>query len=241
MTWRKALSRMIKNEGNRKKIYKWIGIFFLFVGMVLANKFLFHLTPEKLNDWIQQSPIPAPLLYILVFGIRSLLLLPITIFLITGGLLFPWYIAILYTLIGVTFSAMVSLAVIRGFGKGFQLDKQKNVSALMEEVKGDGFRTILFLRLLPGINYDFMTYICAKTGVSWWKYAAASLIGAIPSTVLYISIGYSLFSFDLKSVLIIGVSFIFLLLVGWNINKKLSHKVDLSKIKREVKKLMNFK
>lgn len=61
-------------------------------------------------------------------------------------------------------------------------------AAVRHAVARRGFKVILMMRLVP-TPMSVLNYLLGVTGVQLWTYLAAAVIGYIPSSVLFVSIG----------------------------------------------------
>ncbi|MGY4690825.1 TVP38/TMEM64 family protein [Salibacterium sp. K-3] len=104
----------------------------------------------------------------------------------------------------------------------------------MEE---NGFKSILILRLLPVLNFDLLTYICAKTRVEFWKYILATSIGTIPGSIMFGVFGSSLLSLKPINLLFIGIMAVILSILGYITKKNVEQEIDTETLKEEVQAL----
>jgi len=61
--------------------------------------------------------------------------------------------------------------------------------AIDAAIAAQGFRIVFLLRLSPLFPYNLLNYGLALTGISFWSYVAASAIGMLPGTFLYVYLG----------------------------------------------------
>ena len=52
-----------------------------------------------------------------------------------------------------------------------------------------GFRVVLLLRLSPVVPFSLLNYALGATRVRFWTYVGASVLGMLPGTFLYVSLG----------------------------------------------------
>ena len=122
-----------------------------------------------------------------------------------------------------TISFYISRYLGRGFVEGIVGDKFIKLDTNLKE---NGFKIILCLRLPPILPYDPLSYTCGLTNVSYRSFITASLIGVIPETLCY-SIIADNFTSPLSPQFIIPVIFLiiaiasaaFFINYGKNLNK----------------------
>lgn len=76
-------------------------------------------SPGDIRDYIIQFGWLAPLIYILLFTVRPLILFPTSVLSVAGGLAFGMLPGVIYTVIGATLSALVAYYVAIFFRRPF--------------------------------------------------------------------------------------------------------------------------
>jgi uncharacterized membrane protein YdjX (TVP38/TMEM64 family) len=61
--------------------------------------------------------------------------------------------------------------------------------AIDAAVAENGFRVVFLLRLSPVVPFSLLNYALGATHVRFWTYVAASFLGMLPGTFLYVSLG----------------------------------------------------
>ncbi len=187
--------------------------FFLFIYGVFR---LFHVdvhqfTPQRIRQFLLDFGIWAPLVYILFYSLRPLVLFPAALLSLAGGLAFGSLWGTFYTVIGATLCALWEFLFARVFGREAVGKFLKGkIAKLDERTERHGFMTVLWVRLIPSVAYDIQNYSLGLTRVRLKDYFWATLVGIIPGTFAFVYLGSSLT--DLKNFwkFLIGV----LLIVG---------------------------
>lgn len=178
-----------------KNRFKIVILFLLFIsGFFILQYFdLTRFTPEKIRQFILSFGWWAPILYIFLYAIRPLFFFPAVILTLTGGLTFgPWW-GTLYDLIGASLGAYLAFGISRYLGRETIQKLLKNRLKNLDDYSGRyGFRTILFLRLVPLIPFDVVNYSAGLTQIRFRDYALATTIGIIPGAFAYNYLGSSL-------------------------------------------------
>ncbi|MFW5709078.1 MAG: TVP38/TMEM64 family protein [Chloroflexota bacterium] len=151
---------------------------------------------ELLTAWY------GPLLYILVYMLRPVLLLPASPLSVLAGSVYGIVFGVLYGLIAGTLSAVVPYAAGRWL-RGPSMQSRDAVGELVpgsnkslmqktfDRVKQRPFQAVLLMRLLY-LPYDTVSFIVGVMRTAWLPFIAATAIGNIPGTLAFVGIGASL-------------------------------------------------
>ena len=146
--------KILKNTWVRLAI---IVLFFVLVYVLLRvfNVDYSKISPEIVREKILSFGIWAPIVYIVFYSLRPLILFPAAITSMVGGLAFGPLFGTIYTVIGGTICAVVEFFIARFFGRGAvaRFLKGKLVS-VDEAIEKHGFSTVLLIRLIPNAPYD---------------------------------------------------------------------------------------
>ncbi len=148
------------------------------------------LSPIEIRDYIISFEVYAPLIYIVLFTIVPLTLFPDSILAIAGGMIFGLVNGTIYTMIGAVCGASLSFYLSKTFGQTllkFLLGKHSNLS--IEKFKGKGFLFILFLRLIPLIPFDIISYSAGLSEIKYKGFILATVFGIIPGVLVFTNIG----------------------------------------------------
>lgn len=161
--------------------------------LIWFNNFYLELTPKDIREWILSFGVVAPIVYVTVYTLRPLILFPVTILSLTGGLAFGTLPGSLYTIIGAVGGAVLSFWIARKMGKGLRAHKDRGMlEKLEEQMQSRGFIYVLFVRLLPFVPFDLVSYASGVSRIRFRAYLLATSIGALPGTVIYNYIGANL-------------------------------------------------
>lgn len=170
-------------------------------GIVLVFRFtplsISDLTPERIRDFIRGFGPLAPLVFVLVYAARAVVLvIPVGIMSLAGGLAFGKWLGTLYILIGATAGSCISFLIARYLGRGFVeklgVMKKGRLKKLDEGVEKNGFRAILFMRLVPLFQYDAVNFGSGLSRMKFRDYALGTLIGMAPGGFVNAMLGSSL-------------------------------------------------
>ena len=151
-------------------------------------------------DYVVDNPI-APLIYIIIYGLRSLTFFPAMWLTIAAGSLFGFGPGLIYALIGENLSANIAYALARFFRRddgGQAEDRNPRIAAFRRLLVEQAFPTTVVLRasFLP---FDLVNYACGLLRVPWVPYFFASIIGMLPPMITFVSFGATVNLPDLLS------------------------------------------
>lgn len=153
------------------------------------------LTPQQLQQALQQTGGWAPALYIGLFILLPAFFFPVAVLALAGGLLFGLWWGSVYTFIGAVLNCAMMFLLARYVGRSQvqrlveqKLSPQWQRRLQMADGK-EGFLLLIILRLIPAVPYNLINYTFGLTGISFSSYLLASAIGIIPGTFAFINIG----------------------------------------------------
>lgn len=153
------------------------------------------LTPQQLQQALQQTGGWAPALYIGLFILLPAFFFPVAVLALAGGLLFGLWWGSVYTFIGAVLNCALMFLLARYVGRSQvqrlveqKLSPQWQCRLQMADGK-EGFLLLIILRLIPAVPYNLINYTFGLTGISFSSYLLASAIGIIPGTFAFINIG----------------------------------------------------
>lgn len=151
---------------------------------------LTSIKPGDIKTFIGSHGVMAPIIFVVLCSLRPLVLFPVSIFFVAGGLLFGPLYGWIYNFIGACFSATLAFYLSRGLGREFAVkilgDKTKKIEAAIEK---EGFLILFYTRFI--IPYDPLSYAAGLTNISFKTFAGATLISIFPSSLAYSLIGNS--------------------------------------------------
>jgi uncharacterized membrane protein YdjX (TVP38/TMEM64 family) len=147
-----------------------------------------------LDDWIARYPITAPLLYAAIYAAATALSLPEgAVLTVAGGLLFGTVLGGTMAVLGATAGALVLfLAARSAFGATMAARGDGRLARIRAELQRDGFSYMLAIRLIPVLPFWLVNLAGALGGMRLVPFAVATLLGIIPATFVYASVGAGL-------------------------------------------------
>ncbi len=154
-------------------------------------------TPDKIKDFIQQFGILSPLIFVVIYSLRAVILvLPVGIMSLAGGLAFGQWLGWILILIGATLGSCFSFLIARYLGRGFIEERgwlnTGKIKAIDKGIEKHGLRYILFMRLIPLFQYDAVNFGAGLSKMKFRDYAFGSFIGMAPGGFINAMLGSSL-------------------------------------------------
>ncbi len=141
---------------------------------------------REVQEAVRASGPWAPLLCILLNALFTILFLPSTLVCILIALLFgvAWGLPICLVGLGLGMggSFLISRYLLHDWLER-RIGDTKLYRRLEENMQREGWKLILFSRLLPLNPYCFLNYAYGLTSISFWRYLLASVIGVIPNVL----------------------------------------------------------
>jgi uncharacterized membrane protein YdjX (TVP38/TMEM64 family) len=165
------------------------------VTIVIAKQLnLAMLLQDALKDaltWVDSLGALAPLAFIAIYNIATVLLIPGSVLTLGSGILFGLGWGTLYVIVAATLGATIAFWIGRNFARDWvsrQLEKYPKFGAIDRAVAGQGFKIVALVRLSPLFPFNLLNYAFGITQVSLKDYVLGS-VGMIPGTILYVYLG----------------------------------------------------
>ncbi|QCX32426.1 TVP38/TMEM64 family protein [Caloramator sp. E03] len=135
----------------------------------------------------------APFIFLILCIIRPIILLPIGLFSVLGGILFGTVKGTAYTVAGSTIGSIIAYYMARYWGREWVEGLLKGkLKKLDNKCKEKGFTITFLMRVIPILPCDVVSYICGLSDIGIFKYIAGTILGIIPGTFIYSNFGSSL-------------------------------------------------
>ncbi|MGR9968054.1 TVP38/TMEM64 family protein [Escherichia coli] len=141
-----------------------------------------------LQTLIRQSGFFVYSLYILLFIIATLLLLPGSILVIAGGIVFGPLLGTLLSLIAATLASSCSFLLARWLGRDLLLKyvgHSNTFQAIEKGIARNGIDFLILTRLIPLFPYNIQNYAYGLTTIAFWPYTLISALTTLPGIVIY--------------------------------------------------------
>jgi uncharacterized membrane protein YdjX (TVP38/TMEM64 family) len=144
-----------------------------------------------LTQATQTDPVASLLLYVGGYAVVVALSIPVGVVMsVAGGLLFGTVLGGAAAVVGATLGALLLFLVVR---LALSAVLARRFGTLLARIRPglerDGFSYLLALRLIPVFPFWLVNLAPALVGMRLLPYAAATLFGVIPGTVVFASLG----------------------------------------------------
>ncbi|HZF31396.1 MAG TPA: VTT domain-containing protein [Gammaproteobacteria bacterium] len=142
--------------------------------------------------WAQLHPLAAGALFVAVYVLAAVLVVPGSILTLASGYLFGLPLGVALTSAGSLLGAAAAFLVGRFVAREWveqRIAARPNFRALDAAMRHDGFVIMLLARLSPLIPYNLLNYGLSVTAARFRDYLLASWIGMLPAIVAYVYTG----------------------------------------------------
>lgn len=142
--------------------------------------------------WASQHPRGARALFVVVYVLAAVLVVPGSILTLGAGFLFGLPLGVALVSIGSLLGAAAAFLVGRFFARAWVAERIADLPrfrALDIATHHDGFMIVFLARLSPLFPYNLLNYGLGLTAVKFRDYFLATWIGMLPATVLFVYVG----------------------------------------------------
>ncbi len=142
---------------------------------------------------VEEGGLAAPLVYVALYALLTVLLFPASVVTIAGGALFGAVLGTTLTVLGATIGATGGFVIARRLGREeVERIAGRRITAVDAWLEQRGFLAVLYVRLIPIIPFGAFSYAAGVTGVTRRDYVLATAVGIIPAAFAYSALGGSL-------------------------------------------------
>lgn len=168
----------------------------LVAAIVLGFYYREHLDVAGLEAWVSGTGAAAPLLFIGLYALATILFLPGSVLTLAGGAVFGPVWGTLYNLTGATLGAVFAFVIARYLASNWVQARVEagaggRVERLVKGVEAEGWRFVAFTRLVPLFPFNLLNYALGLTRIPLLQYALASFVFMLPGALAYTYLGYA--------------------------------------------------
>lgn len=173
------------------RLIRIVLMFGLGAGIILAIVYREQFDAAALEAWINDAGVLAPIVFMLVYALATVLFLPGSVLTLAGGALFGPVLGTFYNLTGATLGAVLAFLISRYLASAWVEEKTGGkVKQLINGVESEGWRFVAFVRLMPLFPFNLLNYALGLTQIPLLHYVIASYVFMLPGAVAYTYIGY---------------------------------------------------
>lgn len=161
-------------------------------GAAIALFALQAIHPQQIQIWVQRAGPGAPLLYVGLYVVATLLILPSTALNLAGGAVFGPWLGTLWTSVAALIAAVVAFVVARTIGRNWFAQRLAGRwQTLDAEIRLGGLFYMFAVRLLPILPYGFVNFAAGLTAVKFKDYLLGTALGTVPGILPFVLLGSS--------------------------------------------------
>ncbi len=170
----------------------WLGLILTVRQYMAANDLTFPQLTAELQT-VLSSTWFGPLLYIVVYLLRPLILFPASLLTILGGSVFGLWPGFLYVLIAGTISAVIPYGIGRWFSNRAapEAADASVFQRFMHLLRRNPFQAVLTMRLIY-LPYDAVSLIAGNLRIPFIIFILATGLGNVAGTLSFVGLGASL-------------------------------------------------
>ncbi len=176
-------------SGNKIRRITLLALLLGAVGWVMAHHGEFDV--EQLESWLGSNGYYAPVAYMLFAAAATVLLVPGSLFVLAGGVLFGPLLGTLYSLLGATLGAALAFLMARYIAADWLARKSHGrLKQLTDGVEAEGWRFVAFVRLVPLFPFFLLNYALGLTRINFYPYIVTTFICSLPGVAAITYLGY---------------------------------------------------
>lgn len=146
----------------------------------------------QIRAWLNAVGIWAPVVYIALYVVATVLVLPSTVLNLTGGAIFGPVLGTLWTSLAAIIAAVVAFTFTRTVGRETVAKRLSGRWQAMDaEVRQGGLFYMFAIRLVPIMPYGLVNFAAGLTSISFKDYILGTTIGTVPSVLPFVLLGSS--------------------------------------------------
>lgn len=175
-----------------KSASRWVLALALLASIGLALVFRERLDAAALESWVASAGSLAPLLFMAVYALVTVLFLPGSVLTLAGGALFGPVWGTLWNLGGATIGAALAFLAARHLGADWVEQREgPRLKRLSDGVAAEGWRFVAFVRLVPLFPFNLLNYALGLTRIPFLPYVLSTAVFMLPGALAYTYLGYA--------------------------------------------------
>ncbi|MEH2423567.1 MAG: TVP38/TMEM64 family protein [Nostoc sp.] len=172
------------------------GILLLTLSCIIATGIALYLIggidPAQIQALLKSSGIWAPIIYVALYVVATMLVLPSTVLNLTGGAIFGPWLGTFWTSVGAVIAAIIAFVFTRTIGRKTVANRLAGRWQAMDaEVRRGGLFYMFAIRLVPIMPYGLVNFVAGLTSISFKDYVLGTTLGTVPSVLPFVLLGSS--------------------------------------------------
>jgi uncharacterized membrane protein YdjX (TVP38/TMEM64 family)/rhodanese-related sulfurtransferase len=145
-----------------------------------------------LDAWLSSLGLWAPIGYVVVYALATVVFVPGVVFALAGGALFGPVWGSVLNLTGATLGATLAFLVAR-FLAGDWVARTAGgfLKRAIDGVDAEGWRFVAFVRLVPLFPFNLSNYVFGLTRIPFYHYVIATLVCMAPGAIAFTWLGHA--------------------------------------------------
>ncbi|MFU0886687.1 TVP38/TMEM64 family protein [Kluyvera sichuanensis] len=143
---------------------------------------------RHLQELVRQSGALGYIIYIALFILATVCLLPGSVLVLVGGIAFGPWLGTLLSLIAATAASALSFLLARWLGRALLLKYVGHTATFQAIERGiarSGIDFLILTRLIPLFPYNIQNYAYGLTAIPFWPYTLISALTTLPGIFIY--------------------------------------------------------
>lgn len=146
----------------------------------------------ELEQELQRFGRWAPILFVGLYAMSTILFVPGSVLTVAGGALFGPIWGTLWNLTGATLGATLAFVTARYVASNWVSERAGGrLMRLIRGVEEEGWRFVAFVRLVPVFPFNLVNYAFGLTRIRLREYVLASFVCMAPGAIAYTYLGYA--------------------------------------------------
>jgi uncharacterized membrane protein YdjX (TVP38/TMEM64 family) len=144
------------------------------------------------NQWVESQGALGLVIFVAAYATGTVLFFPGSLMTIGAGLAFGLWRGVCVVSAGSILGASLAFLIARHFLRAKVEAAARNdprFLAMDHAIGEQGWKMVALLRLSPLLPFNLSNYLYGITKVGFWPYVAASWVGMLPGTFLYVYLG----------------------------------------------------
>lgn len=169
------------------KLIKWS----FNISMLLVSAYLFQRNLPGMIHWVDSAGFFAPLLFLMLHCLTSVLCLPTVLLVLAGGVLFGPIAGCGLNLLGATLGAACGFCISRHvFPDVFRPKENTRMHSVLTRVEAQEWKSVALLRFAP-VPYNLVNYALGATHIKFTHFLMATMICLVPNKIVVTYCGYA--------------------------------------------------